>query len=255
MIYVYTSIIDGFDNLRPPACPVDEDVRYICFTNVPNLPRVYPWEYRPAYIAGEPCRSARIPKILPHLILPDDATHSIYHDGNFQLRMDPHAMIRELLDRHDWAAHKHPCRNCIYQESDVLLKEKIGTRELVEKEIARYRADGYPEGQGLWANGLIVRAHTAGVADLNERWWSLYSSGCERDQISFPVARHQRSFPINTINRDIWQSPYLLYNWHAAFKTRDNNPDYWPQRDRVRGRLTALKEITGSDSGIHHHEY
>lgn len=255
MIFVYTSICDGFDNLRPPACPVDDDVRYICFTNVPNLPRVYPWEYRPAYMAGEPCRSARTAKILPHLMLPDDAEYSIYHDGNFQLRQDPHAVIRDLLYSEQWAAHKHPCRACVYQEAALLLKEKIGTPELVEQEVARYRAENYPEGAGLWANGLIVRRHTPEVAALNERWWTLYATGCERDQLSFPVARHQLNFPVNTIDADVWGSPYIKFNWHAAWKTRDDNPDYWPQRDRIRARLSELARVTGSTGGIKHHEY
>src|SRR3989304_5543328 len=50
LLYVYTSIMDGFDNLRPPAVPAETFVKYICFTNVPNLPRVTPWEYRSAAI-------------------------------------------------------------------------------------------------------------------------------------------------------------------------------------------------------------
>lgn len=255
MICVYTSIMNAWDNLRPPAVPVDEDVRYICFTNLPNLPRVFPWEYRPAYPVAEPFRNARLPKILPHLMLPEDTEYSIYHDGNFQLRMDPHIVVKTLLESHNWAVHRHPCRICIYQESEILLRENIGTRELIEREIAGYRAAAYPEGSGLWANGMIVRRHTGRVAELNELWWTLYAAGCERDQLSFPVARRDLDFQVNTIDADVWSSPYLLFNWHAAFKMRDDNPDFFPQRGRIRSQLSELERVTGSNGGVRFPEY
>lgn len=255
MIYVITSVLNGWDNLRPPAAPADELVRYICFTNVPNLPRVFPWEYRPAYPLPHAARAARVAKILPHLMLPADAEYSIYHDGNFQLRQDPRKIIAELLPIHDWAAHHHPARCCIYDEANVLLNEKIGTPRLIEEEIARYRAEDFPAQSGLWANGLLVRRHTPEVAALNERWWQLYAAGCERDQLSFPVARRQLDLTINTISGNIYASPYILNRWHAAFKVRDDNPDYWPERAKLRARLAELARITGSDGGINYPEY
>src|SRR4026207_2449984 len=146
MIYVYTSILNGWDNLRPPAVQGIPGVRYICFTNVPVLPDVGSWEFRPLYYpSAEICRIARLPKILPHLMLPADAEYSIYHDGNLRLSRDPVETIVKLLGAHHWAAHRHPCRNCIYDEANILLSEKIGTPELVEREIECYRAKGHPE--------------------------------------------------------------------------------------------------------------
>lgn len=256
MIYIFTSILNGFDNLRPPACPVDDDVRYICFTNLPNLPRVFPWEYRPAYITGEAARDARIPKILPHLMLPADAEYSIYHDGNFQLRIDPHAVIRDLLDCAQWAAHKHPCRDCVYDEAEIVLRDcPLVNKDAVMRQITQYREADFPAHAGLWANGFLVRRHTPEVAELNELWWTLFKAGSERDQLSFPVARHRLNVPVNTIQADVWGSPYTRHNWHAAWKTRDDNPDFWPQRDRIRARLGELARLTGTDGGIKHQDY
>jgi hypothetical protein len=183
-------------------------------------------------------------------MLPEDAEYSIYHDGNFQLRVDPNRVIHELLSKRQWASYRHPCRTCIYEESDILTKEKIGTHALVQAEVARYRKHGHPAGAGLWANGFLVRRHTPEVAELNERWWSLYSTGCERDQLSFPVARRDLNFNVNTIDGDIFKSNYILLRWHAAWKDRDDNPDYWPDRDRQRRRLSQLEALTGSTGGV-----
>ncbi len=255
MIYVYTSILSGWDNLRPPLIACDPDVRFICFTNVPNLPRVDPWEYRPLYDVGQACRTARVPKILPHLMLPSDAEFSIYHDGNFQLKQRPGAMLAELLATHDWAAHMHPCRSCIYDEAKVLLDEKIGTAELVSAEIARYREFDYPERNGLWANGLLVRRHSPAVIALCERWWALYSIGCERDQLSFPVARHLESVPVRTINAQVYQSPYMNFYWHAAWKDKTSSEEYHSERAGIRERLAKLAQVVGREGGVKYPEY
>ncbi len=254
MIYVYTSILNGWDNLRPPTHPAEPGVRYICFTNVPVLPKVEPWEYRPLYFAGENCRTARVPKILPHLMLPPDAEYSIYHDGNLRLKVRPTLAVKQLLGSHDWAAHRHPCRTCVYDEARILLKENIGTKELIEREIAFYRLTCHPENAGLWANGFIARRHTPEVAALNERWWTLYSKGCERDQLSFPVARAGQ-MPVNSINANVYESPYVDFFWHAAWKDRDTSIEFHPERDVIRERLKTLARLTGSDGGVKYPDY
>lgn len=252
MIYVYTSILNGWDNLRAPGypwnarIPADPGVRFICFTDLPILPTVEPWEFRPVYPAGEGCRTARVPKILPHLMLPDDAEYSIYHDGNLRLKDDPRRVLDRLLSDHDWAAHRHPARKCIYEEAKVLLDEKIGTAALVEAEIEYYIGIGYPKDAGLWANGFIARRHTPAVAALNELWWSLYSIGCERDQLSFPVARRDAAMELTTIHADVYCSPVVDFFWHAAWRDKEGSREYHPERKAIRERLARLKKVVGS---------
>lgn len=250
MIYVYTSVVNGFDNLRTPCVGPFDNVRFICFTNVPNLPRVYPWEYRPSYDVGNPARTSRVAKILPHLMLPEDAEYSIYHDGNFQLKVDPNRII-DMFGHHQWAAHKHPGRDCIYDEARIVVRDcPLVEPESVNRQIAEYRASGYPEHAGLWANGFIVRRHTPEVAALNELWWKYFVAGSERDQLSFPVAHQASGLEIKTIHENVFDSPYLQHRWHAAWRHKDDNPDYWPQRDRMRERLKKLAEVTGTNAGV-----
>lgn len=257
MIYVVTAIMNGWDNLRPPAIVNTAGARFICFTDLPVLPKVEPWEYRPLHPAGPDCRTSRVPKILPHLMLPSDAEYSIWHDGNLQLRMSPEAIIQTTLSSADWAAHKHPARQCIYQEAQTLLSEKIGTPELVREEIARYRDDfGFPENAGLWANGFLVRRHTPAVAALNELWWRFYASGCERDQLSFPVARQSARVNVETIYFNIYQSPFTNFYFHAAWKDNEKNIEFRPERSEIRVRMTELYRLThGSVSNSPYPEY
>lgn len=258
MIYVYTAVLGGFDNLRPPLIPAAQwtGARFVCFTDNPLQPRCDPWEFRPAPLvtvpAGyggcfpeiSPSRSSRIPKILPHLVLPADCEYSIWHDANFQLARSPEYIVDTLLKDHDWAVHKHPVRDCVYEEAEVLIKEKIGTTALVDADVHHMRVQGHPEHTGLWANGFIVRRHTREVDALSERWWEIFAAGCERDQISFPPALRQYPVRLKTINENVYQSPWVQFYWHAAFVREDNVP-FYPERREMVARLERLREVTG----------
>lgn len=247
MIYVYTVILSGFDNLRPPlVVSKSEKVRYLCFTNIPNLPPVKPWEFAELPDSGNPSRTNRAPKIRPHLYLPSDAEYSVYHDGNFQLQEAPEVLIHSFLQDHDWAAHRHPCRSCIYDEADVILNDEsmAGWREqkperapTISAEIHRYRAEGYPSYNGLWANGLLIRRHSDAVKALCDDWLGLFNAGGERDQLSFPVARHHAGLPVNTINEIVSASPYMRFNFHAAWYDHPCNRDYAEQRQQIHDSL------------------
>lgn len=244
MIYVYTSNVSWFDNLRPPAIGTDHNVRYICFTNLPQsiLPTVLPWEYRHIDIVdGSGARTSRMPKILAHKYLPDDAEYSIYHDCNYQLRVSPNEIIDLVAYKEQWAAHRHPARQCVYDEARIVMETcPLIPRDEVQRQIESYRAAGFPENAGLWANGFIVRRHTKEVAALNEEWWKVFSAGSARDQLAFPVARHKLDVPIRTIDANVFSSPYTIYRWHAAWKDKDDNPNYWKQRNEMRAQLKAM---------------
>ena len=192
MIYVYTCILGGFDNLRPPLVPPEPGVRWICFTDVPVLPDVPPWEFRPAHrvysadLSGcaDLSRTSRLPKILPHLVLPSDCDYSIWLDGNFRLLKPASEIVNQEMRFDDWTVHRHPARGCMYEEAALLVKLKrerpdewpsMNAAEL-DAEIARYKQMCFPAGLcTLTANGLIVRRHTPAVAILNEMWWKLFA--------------------------------------------------------------------------------
>lgn len=257
MIVVYTCILGGFDSLRPPLVPPEPGVRFICFTDVPVLPDVPPWEYRPVHRAGNNSRTSRLPKILPHLVLPP-CDYSIWLDGNLQLRKPASEIVNAEMRFDDWAAHRHPARGCVYSEGDLLRELKRDRPEewpnmdaaLLNAELDHYRAIGFPPNLGtLTANGVIIRRHTPAVNALNERWWKLFERGCGRDQLSFPVALWQSEKSV-TVNRmthypDVYASPLVRFGWHAAWKEKPDNVQYRPERERIAARVAKLREVVG----------
>lgn len=267
MLYAYTVASDGFDNIRPPTVITrSSNVQYICFTNVPNLPNVHPWQYRPLIDLGNPSRTNRLPKILPHLMLPTDAEESVYFDGNFQLTQFPEELVGNLLANHDWAAHKHPVRDCVYKEADVILNHEsmAGWRaqkpeservQPIEREIERYRAEGYPEHNGLWANGLLIRRHTPAVKALCIDWWKVFSAGGERDQLSFPVVRQKSGLEVHTLGGHISESPFVNFWFHAAWAKNSHNHPFVPERKRVAENLEMISKLTGVPNRFQVHEW
>lgn len=257
MIYVYTCILGGFDNLRPPLVPPEPGVRFICFTDVPVLPDVPPWEFRPIHRVGNNSRTSRLPKILPHLVLPADCDYSIWIDGNLQLRKPAAEIVNAEMRFDDWAAHAHPARSCVYSEGDLLRElKRVRPDEwpnldaaFLDEELENYRALGFPANLGtLTANGVIIRKHTPAVDSLNERWWKLFERGAGRDQLSFPVALWQSEGV--TVNRmshypDVYTSPLVRFGWHAAWKDKPDNVQYRPERERIAVRVAKLREIAG----------
>lgn len=270
-VIVYTCILGGFDSLRPPLVPPEPGVRFICFTDVPVLPDVAPWEFRPVHrvmrtaydsrgaateYGCDQSRTSRLPKILPHLVLPADCDYSIWIDGNFQLWKPASEIVNAEMRFDDWAAHNHPARHCMYDEAALLQRLKrenpqewpsMDARAL-DEEVSRYREMGFPARRGLSANGVIIRRHNPAVAALNEWWWKLFAKGCGRDQLSFPVALWEAGGV--TINKmphypDIYTSPLVKFGWHGAWKDKHPNVEYRPERERVAARVAKLREVVG----------
>jgi hypothetical protein len=252
-VVVYTSILNGWDNLHAPSAEAlrASSARYICFTNVPHLAPVPPWEFRPAYVPyNDPARCSRLPKIMPHLFF--DADYSIWHDGNFALSRRPEDIIAQTLGVANIAAHVHPARDCVYAEGQTCINEKIGDPKEIERQLLYYRLKKHPEHFGLWACGMLARRHSPHMAVFNERWWADYREGCARDQISFPYALRAQGdgFRIHTIREPIWGSPLMAFYWHNAWQTKQEVIDHRPSWQAISNKLHRLREVVGDDERV-----
>ncbi len=85
------------------------------------------------------------------------------------------------------ALNKHPRAKCAYQEAETVKQKKLDNIDVVNKQIERYRLEGFPENAGLWRCGIMVR-NPGDTLNLNNIWWNEVSNNSWRDQISFPYA-------------------------------------------------------------------
>lgn len=209
---VYTVLTGNRSELRPPKV-IEPGVRYLAFTDAESVPE--PWEkvaLDPRGLSAQ--RASRMPKLCPFRYLPD-ADASIYHDASFALTVYPSAILAALPAGEHIGLHWHPCRSCLYEEAEVLIREKIGTAALVEQQVARYRAARMPERWGLWAAGMIVRRHLPDTLHFSTKWWDEFEHGCERDQIALPyVAWSLNVRPYCISKQSIYKSPFMAYHGH-----------------------------------------
>jgi glycosyltransferase involved in cell wall biosynthesis len=218
-IVVYSVLVGDYEDVKEPAV-VDPAARYLLFTDNPSLACRH-WEVVAFDTEGlNPRRASRLPKLLAHRYLPDHDV-SVYIDASLRIRAgDVGRMVADCLGGRDIALYRHYKRSCVYDEIDFVMNDPdrlVEDRALCERAREKYRAIGYPRGNGLFENGLIVRRNTEAVRVLNETWWREYRDGAERDQFTLMYALWQTGVRPNPISvgAQFRRNPYVTFHKHA----------------------------------------
>lgn len=186
---VYTCITGGYEKLVAPVKTPGFD--YICFTDNPSL-EPNGWEIRPMPEGLEgltKVKQQRMVKVLPHKYLPDYDI-SIWVDGSIKIKKD----LREFLKTFIYSGYSifiptHPTRSCIYKECEVVKKIKKDTTDLPDKQMKKYKAEGFPEKYGLVQSNIMVRWHNdEDCKKVMEVWAAEIREFSHRDQLSFNYA-------------------------------------------------------------------
>lgn len=178
---IYTAIFGKFDILKSPKI-INKDIKYICFTD--RKMKCKPWEVKIVKPEYDLQRENRKYKILSHKFF-EDYDYTIYLDGQYVIMSDLSQNVEKWLNNNDIALLKHPKRNCLYEEAKACIEKGKDDIDLIKKQIVKYKNEGYPENNGLTANGFIIRRHTKKIEEFNELWWNEVKNFSLRDQISF----------------------------------------------------------------------
>ncbi len=195
-LVIYTAISGGYDTLkRPKHIPRDCDL--VCFTDNAEL-RSDAWQMRSFDVFHiDPTRMARYVKTHPHIYFPRHR-HSIWVDANLLIEGDVTPFLDALDDDHPFAAFQHPHRECIYTEAEEVIKRGgLDDARVIQRQVERYRAAGYPANAGLTETNVLVRRHDdARLIALMNAWWKEIDNGSKRDQLSLNYVAHQAGFEI-----------------------------------------------------------
>jgi len=188
---VYTAITDRYDTLKPQPAAALEGCEQLAFldqaTASAQSGRSRGWQIAVGeFPAGDPHRAARFAKINAHLVLPD-SEYSLWIDASIGVACPfPLGRLAELfLVDSDLCLFRHHARRSIYEEAAVCRDHRLDRPEVIDAQVARYRAEGLPEEAGLVEAPVILRRHTGAVRAFNEAWWSELVRGSRRDQLSF----------------------------------------------------------------------
>ena len=190
-IVVYTAITNNYDILKEAPIEIQSGVDFVAFLDSDQI--ATSWQIRKANSEfADPCRNAKRYKILPHIYFPEE-TYSLWIDGSVQIdfKFPIERLIDEYLKESDLAVFKHPERRCIYEEADACIRQGKDNPEIILRQIAEYRNEGYPPDNGLCECAVLLRRHTEKIRQFNEAWYQEIKNHSRRDQLSFNYVAHK----------------------------------------------------------------
>ncbi len=166
-----------------------QDAQYVFYGDkVPA--RAWNWTGKPLEFASTGAtRTARVHKAQPHKLLPDTDI-AVWVDGN----VIANGNIAELIDKvvaadAGFGVVPHPYRTSAYQEAELLIKLSRDEPEVINRQIARYKAESMSADAGLTeTNFLIMDIRRPEVRKALDIWCEELSQGSFRDQLSFDYA-------------------------------------------------------------------
>lgn len=185
-VVVYTCISGQYDNLKEIK-KREPGIRYICFTDVAMVSST--WEIHPipdSVLVLDSTRRARCLKAMPHQFLPYNIPVSVWVDGNIEILGDIRSLVEETLTEDvTFATCYHPDRTCTYVEAEAVIQQGKDVRDVVLKQVSKYKEEGFPENYGLCQTGIILRKHLSkDVIKFGEEWWKEILTQSKRDQLS-----------------------------------------------------------------------
>ncbi|HBT81629.1 TPA: hypothetical protein DEB04_02835 [Candidatus Giovannonibacteria bacterium] len=212
---IYTAIFGSYDELQEPAA-LPPDCDFICFTDKPQKSKHWQIRIMGMPVPGDLTRSNRRIKMLAHEYFPE-YKYSVYVDGNVLVRGDVNDLIRDYLAKTNMALYRHDSRDCIYDEAEAIIKlgkEKGRWQDdplVIERQMARYRAERYPPHNGLGTTLILLRRHNEpDVRQVMEAWWNIERGESKRDQLSFNYAAWKHNFAFSYISGYSRDNPYFL---------------------------------------------
>jgi tetratricopeptide (TPR) repeat protein len=181
---IYTSFSNGYDQLKLPEKP-DPSFDYVVFTDA-DLDGSGIFQVRPLPAEHKDMRVAtRYPKMHPHILFPNYEA-AIWMDASIMITGDIMPMVKSFLASGlPIGCGVHPQRQNIQQELKACIRLGKDNPEIMKKQVAAYRKEGF-RGDELSENGLLLfRPKDKKIALAMENWWQQVNTYSKRDQLSF----------------------------------------------------------------------
>lgn len=216
-IVIYTGIFGKYDVLQEPLY-IDKNVDYICFTDDKNL-KSEKWEIRVVECEQKNMAlEVRKYKCLPHHFL-SDYDVSVWLDARMQIKDSFFDYILENMRDTGMLFFPHSERDCVYEEGAACIAQHKGSINKIINQLYKYCSEGYPEHNGLYCGGCIVREHNKiDIIKVMEDWYEEILCTSARDQISLPYILNKNSFTPDLCNKYIWDNNLMTIHNHVKYE-------------------------------------
>lgn len=204
---IYTVITNQYDHLFPPLADQD-GWDLICFSDDESL-KAEGWQVKPLpelpeleQVKGDPVRTARLVKILPHRFL-QDYDYSLYMDANRILTQKAEVFVGEGDDAirclkgtfiDPYAAVKDQLDANVDTDELLISNKRLLTgveRKALEGAPKRWKKEKLPEYCGCPGTALLGRQHNdERVQAVMESWADEVIAGLTFDEAALPYACH-----------------------------------------------------------------
>ena len=103
-------------------------------------------------------------------------------------KMDPKEIVETYLKDSDIALFKHPERDCVYEEAELIKQVKFDSLEFVQSQMVFYQSRSFGQHKGLYELPCRIQRNTLEIQALMLTWWELICKFSSRDQLSLPFA-------------------------------------------------------------------
>lgn len=127
-------------------------------------------------------RDAKVYKVLSTLLF-NDYEYIIWMDANHNLDINPEDLLSKYGDA-DLYIFQHPHRNCLYDEMNEVIKGRLDSEELINRQKDFYLKEKMPSKFGLPEMTCFIKKNTHGIKSLEFMWWEQICKYSSRDQCS-----------------------------------------------------------------------
>ena len=129
---------------------------------------------------------------------------SIWIDGNVKVKGNLLKFISQYdLGTCSFWVRKHPQRDCIYDEGTACIALHKDSKDVIDRQTAKYKSLSYPAHNGLAETNVILRKHSdLACQKLCEMWASEICFHSFRDQLSFNYACYACRFKYGVLSHE-----------------------------------------------------
>lgn len=219
-VVVYSCISGGYDNVIEPY--YNAGIDYVMFTDEDNVKSSI-WKIRAippnAKSMSKGTMLNRYLKLHPYELFSGEYDYAIYIDGNVKVVSDIRIFCEKINPSVGISMHRHVLRDCIYEEATVCKILGKGSADKLDKQVLRYKQNGFPEHFGMLEGTVIVSDLNNTVGhDILEKWWNeFYMSESLRDQLSLPYVLWKNGYSIDqvgTLGNNVYDNTKLQITPH-----------------------------------------
>lgn len=210
-VAVYSAITGGYEKYRHNQNKTG--ARYFMFSD--EYEHSPTWKFLPSTnLYTDPRRNARYHKLLPHEAFPDFDVW-IWIDGSIEVKASIPFLIENWMIGYDIVAFEHPDRNCSYDEATVVKGKGYDYPDVIDRQVRKYKSEGYPKDWGLSETKIIMRYNTPEMIEFNKLWFYELTTGSLRDQLSFDYCVWKSGLKLNRVTPFQKGQEALVYYKHA----------------------------------------